>query len=195
MISKKTLYSLLGVAVLSMSAMTANAALIDVTVDGIESFDAPGAVANTIVTVDIAAALGLTSGSAVILDGIGWDVTITAEGASWYSETAVSFSDSSGGQTVTRVPGSVDAFADPGVAIAYTSGGVEFLSTLGETELLLSDGLLRLEFFETFDDVTGVSDATWGGNLTVSAIVPVPPAFVLLFSGLLSAGVLGRRRI
>lgn len=195
--NKKTLIALLGATALSFSAAAANADVINFSVDGISSFDAPGDPDNVILTIDLAAELGLASGSSVTVDGFGWDVTITPIGDSWYSEATAGFSDSAGGQGINVSPGAADGNAGDGIPLAYTSGGILDLTDNGLSDIVLADGILLVEFSEGFDDIADTPDSTWGGSMDVSAsktVVPVPPAFLLLASGLLSAGVFGRRK-
>ena len=77
------------------------------------------------------------------------------------------------------------------------SGGIVYLSDVGLPDITLSDGLLTLQFFETFDDVPHAIDAIFSGTLTISTVmapVPLPAGAWLLISGLMTAGVFGRRR-
>ncbi|MCX7992732.1 MAG: hypothetical protein N2651_03580, partial [Fimbriimonadales bacterium] len=78
--------------------------------------------------------------------GIGWDVTLTAFGASWLSEIAVLITNVNGEGYILR-PGA-------GVAQAgtqrFSSGGVNDLCTVYNLPpIALPDGNLYLEFYET----------------------------------------------
>jgi hypothetical protein len=126
----------------------------------------------------------------VTISALGWDVSITPVGFSWYSEAAVSYS----GQIVLT-PGAGDNFGGDGIPQSYSSDGLLVLADEGLPDIVLPTGILVLEFFETFDDVPDAIDATWNGTLTIDAtVVPLAPAFALLLGGLLPLGALGRRK-
>lgn len=191
----------LALAVLMTFALTAqaNASVWEFSFNTIASWDAEGDSNNTIVTVDLAAALGFAPGSAVFIDAIGWDVMINPQGASWYSEATVAFRDSSNDPTRPAVilsPGAGDDVTNDGAPRAYSSGGLIDLTDSGLADImLLSDGILVMEFFEGFDDVPDAVDAFWSGTLSVNAqVVPVPAALPLLLSALGLTGFLTRRR-
>lgn len=183
----------LGVSMALTSTM-ASAAIVDIDVDGVESWDGPGDADNTILVVDLADALGLAGGSSVTITGIGWDVVISTVGASWLSEATVSFEG-----LVTVSPG---AGNDAPGSMAFTSGGLLDLTDNGIPDIVLADGLLTLEFFEGYDDVADAVDSVWGssflaaGILQVDAgatVVPIPAALPLFAAGLGSL-LLGARR-
>lgn len=153
-----------------------------INVDGIESWDSAGSPNNTVLSFDVASAIGLPAGSDVIWTDLGWDVTIAPQGGSWYSEAAVGFD--AGGLSLR--PGAADSFAgtDP---LPY-AGSVNFQDAFGD-DFVIAGGVLTLEFFESFDDAAGAIDALWTGSLTLT-VIPAPGAMALL--GV--AGLAGSRR-
>jgi len=136
---------------------------------------------NAVVLVDVGAALGVPGGPAT-MNGIGWDVTLEAVGTSWLSELRVYFDDN-------IAPDLIGLFLRPGVGSnfpgvgSFSSGGVIKLADAGIPDILLPDGILRLEFHETFDDVANAIDGYWrSGSLTIQAI-PEPASMLLLALG------------
>lgn len=155
--------------------------IIQVPVAGIESRDAQGAGGNVVVNLNL--------GAGTIVNGIGWNVVLTAEGESWQSEMAVGFG--SGGTTFINLrPGA--GVNSPGQG-AFTSNGIIKLSTVPLPDMVVAaDGILRLEFFETFDDVAGVRDGIWKSGFINLQIVPTPGAASLF--GLAGLAAARRRR-
>lgn len=169
---------------------SAGASAATITVDVMnDSWDLQGSPNNDIETVDLAAALGITGD--VIVTGIGWDVEIASTGASWLSEAVLGFG-SDGVTAINLTPGTGDTFAGTGT---YTSGGIVDLIGI-ELTFVVTDGLLTIEFFESFDDIADSIDAVITGSLTIEyeavTAVPVPAAVWLFASGLL--GLMGARR-
>ncbi len=178
----------------AFAAPMASADVVSFDVTGINSWDdaTDPFGANESYVFDVAAALGLASGTAVTITGIGWDVSIETVGASWLSEASVGINGE-----ITLAPGAGDDA--PGVA-SYTSGGIIDLASIPLPDLLLADGLLVLDFFEGYDDVVGAIDATWtGGTLDFDAFeaapIPLPAAFPLLLTGLVGLFAARRRRV
>lgn len=153
----------------------------DFDVGGIESWDLVGDSSNTVIEFDLAAALGLASGTSIAFNGIGWDVTISTVGASWLSEARIYFDDNIS-------PDLVGLFLSPGIADgtpgtgSYSSGGILKLADAGIDDVVLPNGILRMEFNESFDDVADAVDAIWSGTLTLQAI-PAPGTLALLGLG------------
>ncbi|MDX2114068.1 MAG: hypothetical protein SFZ24_00425 [Planctomycetota bacterium] len=156
---------------------------IDVT--GINSFDSLGTPGNTIVDIQV--------GANNIINGIGWDVVLTALGASWRSELRVAFGDSAGTQSLFLRPGNDNT---PGGPTNYTSGGIIKLADAGVPDFAVgADGILRLEFFESYDDISGAVDGVWNsGSLFIQTVNPVPTPAGAGLLALAGVGLLGRKR-
>lgn len=162
-------------------------------VTNIESHDGLGAAGNTVVTLDLASLLGFGAGTPLFMNGIGWDVTITggldSGGASWLSEMGVYFDDNIAPDAIglflnvgagNDFPGQLDA-ADPGIKLA----------DVGIGDIALPDGVLRMEFFESFDDEAGIDGLWKSGFLNIQVVVPAPGSAAILGLGGL---VMSRRR-
>lgn len=120
--------------------------------------------------------------------GITWDVTLFADSPSWLSEMGVDLSDGAGaGFSLT--PGLGSDFSG-----TESFSGSEDLTGLGVDFSVGSAGVLRMEFFESFDDFSDDWDGQWQrGSLTI-AYIPEPASFGLAALGLLGIGLAGRRR-
>ncbi|MBZ0171556.1 MAG: hypothetical protein K8E66_04180 [Phycisphaerales bacterium] len=137
---------------------------------------------NTVLFLDLNAALGGIAGNDAYVTGIGWDTTIATVGGSWLSESAYDFA----GQ-IFLSPGAGDTFS--GTA-AYSSGGIVDLSDNGLPDILAAGGILSLEMFESFDDVADAIDSHQAGSLTlvVDYKVPAPAGLAVLgLGGLVAA--------
>lgn len=164
-------------------------------VTGIASFDAQGLLGNTIVTLDLASALGYAPGTPITMNGIGWNVSLRADGASWLSELGVYFDDN-------VAPDLSGLFLRPGAGTNTPGGPTNFanpiikLSDVAIPNILLPNGVLRMEFYESFDDVAGAADGQWVSGFlsiqTVEQVVPAPGAAGLL--GLAGLAAARRRR-
>lgn len=170
---------LAGMAGLALSASAASAAVFNINVNQVFSFEGPGDPLNVVQLVNT----GIANGQVV---SIGWDVTLFADSPSWLSELTVGFSSLSnpaGGVSVS--PGFGDDFA--GTA-SYTSGGLIDLVGLGFDFTLDADGILRLEFFEGFNDFALDWDGIWiSGTLSVE-VIPAPSTAALMgFAGLVAS--------
>ncbi|MBL8875677.1 MAG: PEP-CTERM sorting domain-containing protein [Phycisphaerae bacterium] len=178
---KKMLAAFAGMAV---AAAAANAAVFNVTLNNVDSNDPYGSPLNVVEIVNTA----MANGHVV---SIGWDVTIYADSPSWLSELAVAFENSSQSNGVFLNPGFGDDFSGTS---SYTSGGLLDLIGLGLDFNLDADGLLRLEFFEDFDDFPNDWDGIWiSGTLSIEVLdVPAPSAFAML--GLAGLAATRRRR-
>lgn len=151
-------------------------------VAGIESWDLLGDANNTIVILDAAACVGLPSGTPIAMNGIGWDVLLTGLGDSWKSEMRVYFDD-------TINPDLTGLFLRPGAGAntpgeqAFTSNGIIKLADAGIPNIPLPNGMIRLDFHETFDDVADAVDGLWKGGVLRIQVTPEPASLALLGVG------------
>lgn len=151
--------------------------VVDVT--GIESWDGFGDPDNTVLNFNLAP-------NAHVI-GVSWDVEIEAFSPSWLSEMRVDFTDSGVSTGVSFAAGAGDNF--PGVG---NYAGSANLVDLGLDFNVGADGVLRFEFWESFNDFDNAVDGVWNsGNITVEW-VPAPGSLALLGLGGLAA--IRRRR-
>lgn len=140
-------------------ATSANASIINVSVDGVVSWDGPGAGGNTILTVEV--------GQYTELTAISWDVGIESVGGSWLSEAVFSVDGGDGVVDFTVTPGTGDNFSG---SMNYDSDGFIVLADVGIANVLLGDSNgdnsndFTLEFYESFDDNSGAADAFWSNG-------------------------------
>ena len=167
-----------GVAACALTAVAAAQESVVVDVSGIQSFAGLGSPANTVLTVE------LLSNAEVV--GLAWDVVIQANGGSWLSETRINFGSTSQG-FLNLAPGT--GVNDPGDNLPTPFSGSANLVDLELDFAVGEDGILRMEFFESFVD--GLNpDAVWVSGTVTVQYVPAPGAVALL--GL--AGLAGSRR-
>jgi hypothetical protein len=171
---------------------------INVDIGGVNSWDAfvplPGSDPdNEVLLIDIAALAGFASGTQITMTAIGWNTTQQTVGSSWLSEMRIYFDDN-------VAPDNSGLFLRPGVAFANTGGnlptnfnsnGLIDLSDNAIPNIVLPNGILRLDFHETFDDVAGAIDGMWlqGSTLMIGINeIPAPGALALLgIAGLVSS--------
>jgi hypothetical protein len=181
---RKTLRNLAGATLVALCANTAQADTALINVTGAISYDVEGSASNTRMSVSLSPGAHVTA--------VGWDVSLTANSPSWLTEMRVSLLDSTGTVGVNLTPGYADNFS--GTA-TYSSGGTVDLAGSGNDFYVGANGLLSVQFFEDYNDLTG-ADGTWNsGLLTVEySVSSVPePASLALWSGGLLIG-LGLRR-
>jgi hypothetical protein len=181
----RKLFAVCAVGVLAVAAGAQEGIVIDYDITGSQSWDGYGMAVNEVHAIDAAALIGLPSGTPVTMNGIGWDVTIETVGNSWLSEATMYFDDniSPDGTGLFLTPGVGDSFAGVGT---YTSGGVIDLTDNGIDNILLPDGMLRLEFYESYDDYSGDVDANYLASSVLQLdIVPEPASLALLAVGTL----------
>jgi len=179
---------LAGLSFFACTSLSAAPLVVDVT--GIQSFgkiDNPG---NTVLTFDVGANSTVTS--------VALDVNITAFSPSFLSEIGVlvEASDQTGSFRIFPA----DETSSPGTG-SYTD--FSDLVELGLSFDVGSDGILRLEFFDDFDDFVG-ADGQWNfGTITFGietvdveepGEVPEPSTTLLMGAGLAMLGYAGRRR-
>ncbi len=161
----------------------------DFDVSDIFSIDEFGDPINEVYTINIGANAEVT--------GIGWDVTQFADTPSWLSEMGVYFGSTSTTFLLSLTPGIGDDF--PGTA-SYSSGGIVDLVGLGLNFTVDADGLLRLEFAESFDDFIDDWDGIWeDGTLSIQVgrdmgMVPEPATWAMMIAGFGLVGFAARRR-
>ena len=165
----------------------ASAATLVVDVSGSQSFFNFGTPGNAVNSYNIGANSHVT--------GVSYNVNITAFSPSWLSEATLAFTDSDSFNGV---------FLTPGIGLD-DSGSGDFsdsadLSDLGLDFNVGADGLLRLEYFESFDDGSISPDAVWNQGTvtftydTIGGGVPEPAAWALLMVGFGAVGGAMRAR-
>lgn len=163
-------------------------ATVDIDISNIFSFDPYGDALNTRITTALPANARVT--------GIGWNTTQLADSPSWLSEMAMSFESSTVFYVQLR-PGVGDDFSG---TESYTSGGIVDLVGLGLDFDLEADGLLGMEFFETFDDFANDWDGRYlaGSTITVryefESGAPAPEPMSLALAGVALLGLVATRR-
>lgn len=163
------------------------AAPLVVDVTGVQSFGEQGDPGNTVLTYNVGANAAITS--------ITYNVNLTAYDPSWLSEIGLFFSGSDFGG-VKFVPGfSMD---EPGTATFVADFD---LVALGNSFNVGADGILRLEFYEGFNDFPDAADGQWnfgtvtfGINETPVSDVPEPGTTALFGAGLMLMAYAARRR-
>lgn len=150
---------------------------------GVASFDGPGAAGNTVLTFNV------TPGA--LVDAISYNLSLATVGASWLSEGTISFLNSNGDGVVLSAGFGVD---EPGTG---TYSDSVLLSSFGLEFNVGADGLLIVEYYESFDDVEGAIDANWtAGGITLGNIgmVPEPGTYGMMALGMLAVAGAARRR-
>ena len=180
--------AMVAAALVTLPAAHAQAATLVVDVTGVDSVGEFGDPGNTVQTYNIGAGSRIT--------GISYTVTLTAFDPSWLSEVALAFTQSNGITGVFFTPGFADA--DPGTA---TYSDTADLVALGLDFAVGADGILRLEYFEDFDDGSVNPDGRWdSGSITFTyeAVagpgVPEPATWAMMIGGFGMAGAAMRRR-
>jgi len=179
---------LVGLSLVVCSSVFAAPLVVDVA--GIQSYGEQDDAGNTVLEFNI--------GSNATVTGISWDVGVTAFTPSWVSEIYMMISASDQTNDIYFVASGRNA---PGTAI---SSGSADLAALDLAVKVGADGILRLEFFEAFDDLEG-ADGFWNfGTFTfVTDAVDVPPPTgnvpepatgMLMGAGLALMGYTVRRR-
>ncbi len=119
------------------------------------------------------------------LTGLSWDINIATAGVSWLSDATIQFSSSDGSadpNAFNLAPGFGQNM--PGAMDFSSNGIVPFASIPMNNVVVNADGILRLQFFESFDDVSDVPDAIWNEAANSS----VCPGIFLQCSDQISCG-------
>jgi hypothetical protein len=169
------------VAAFFASDALASGEIIAIDVTGWTTFGLQGTAGNTLLSLDLGAAGTIT--------GVGWDVTIQAIDPSWQSEVTFDIGDS--------LDAPENVFVSPGAGITtpgtgtFSSNGIIKLIDAGIPDIVIADGIVEIEVFDSFDDGGPAGqDANISGTLFLQVVIPAPAALGLL--GV--AGFAGRRR-
>ncbi|MGV6851975.1 MAG: hypothetical protein ACWA5R_07340 [bacterium] len=104
--------------------------------------------------------IDLDIGAGNAIQGISWDVGVATEGGSWLSEAVVKFTSTS--DTTTGLFLTVGVGDDGSGDSEYSSGGIISLADNSIPDVTPdADGIIRVQFFEGFDDNADAADATW----------------------------------
>lgn len=170
---------------ISLLAATAASSLaygdvIEIDLAGVNSNDNLGAAINDVLSYDL---------GDIVLTGIGWD-NVQADGfgsPSWGNEMNMNVN---GAFSIAFFPNEGSGSAGGPWGPASSDGIISLADALGG-DVALNGAALTLEFFESYDDAGGETDASYtSGTVTIEySVVPAPGALALL--GL--AGM-GRRR-
>lgn len=156
------------------SGTEANGPFFFVDISNRQSHAACSHVENSVLIVDVAAALELPPGTPMVLNGIGWNLVLQAVGTSGLNEAQAHFTSltapGAGGPTVTPGmffgPGNNDN--EPMFFVIFTPVKLEFLQ---QNDLILHDGRVRIELCESFDNGPG-PDTLWQEGVLVVQAVP-----------------------
>jgi hypothetical protein len=173
-----------GLLALASTAARSDTATIDVA--GAISYGLAGTAGNTLNSIILAPNAHVTA--------VGWNVSLTAYSGSWLTDMKVSLLESTGALGVNLTPGYADNFA--GTA-SYSSFGAVDLVGIANDFYVGSDGVLKVQFFEDFNDLAA-ADGVWNsGSITVvyaPAAVPEPASWLTLGAGLWGCAAWSRRR-
>ena len=162
--------------------------LVDIPLDvtGIPSFGGFGDAGNTVMDIDVAALAGAPSGTDMVMEGVGWDVVLSAFSPSWISEISVQFNNATADspEAINLAPGAGNNA--PALGVPFASGGVLDFVDAGLAYIPLPGGILHMEFFEGFDDSTVAPDGNWDQGTLTLRVVPEPASLLLIALGALA---------
>ena len=144
-------------------------------ITGLGSWDEQGDSSNDTLSIDVAALAGMPAGTPMTVNSFGWDVTLEVLGLSWFSESVIALGDDAGAPTLFLQPGEGDDF-DSTTPMNYSSNGLVNLASAGLSDLVLSDGVVEIEFYELFDDNPDARDASYLATSTLSFGLPGVPS-------------------
>ncbi len=141
--------------------------------------------------------LNLDLGAGSVITGIGWNITIqTIAAGSYRSEASFAITNTSDTDNGVFVgPGTDNSSGGP---TTYSSGGVLDLTDNNVPDITLgTDGLARMEFYDSFDDALNAPDGLYLAGSTIQIeytpqAVPEPATIAALGLGCLA--VLRRRK-
>lgn len=160
-------------------------------VTGVQSFGEFGDPANQVYEINVGA-------NATII-GVTYSVNVTTPTPGWLSDFGLAFTNTGVTDGVLLTPG----VGDDGPGTASYADIVDLIAE-GLSFTVDADGILRLEFYEVFDDFAGV-DGVWNfGTITFmtdadaptvpGTDVPEPATGMLMGAGLALMGYTARRR-
>jgi hypothetical protein len=170
----------------ALPATEANAATLVVSLTGVQTIDARLDPSNIVQFFNIGAGARVT--------GLTYNITIATIGGSYRSEAGIAYTDSPITDGVLFRPGIADTSSGTST---YT--GTSNLVDLGLDFFVGANGLLRVEYYEAFDDIADAADANLSGTLTftyepAASAVPEPATWGMMILGFGMIGASVRRR-
>lgn len=175
------------VALAIFASASVGAAPLTVNVAGIQSYGEYSDAGNTVLLFNVGANAFITS--------VSYNVDLTAFPSSAVSEITFIASNSDVTAGFFLNPGAGNDASGAGNYIASYD-----LTQYGASFHVGADGILRLEFYEGFDDLAGAADGFWNaGTITfgveeADAPIPEPASGMLMGAGLALVGYYARRR-
>jgi PEP-CTERM motif len=156
---------------------------IEIDLSGFKSMDLLGSALNQVVTRNI--------GANAQVVGFGYSLVLSTVFPSYFSEAEIRANNTLLVQPALGVD-------ERGSGEVFSSGGIVDLVALGDEFNVGASGELRIELYETYDDLPGLADLSYdvGSKITVQyiAAIPEPASYALLALGLVAVGCMKRRR-